>query len=263
MTTQTRHAERCAVLLIAKSAFAAAPHADMAAIAAQVVARHPDADVRFAFTEQGMPSLREALASLVDQAFMRVAIVPLVLPMEPGFHTWLRKAVRRWRSEDGRPWPEITLAGHIGQSPMMADLVAGLLSTARPLDLADDPKALIEGSLVPAQKRRVLVCHGGPCSAAGAGALWCHLRNQQERQKLRASGDGTMTAKSTCLGPCNLGPVLQVFPEGTYYGGVTETAIDRIITEHLLGGCIVEAFAYRPTGRKQRLRLPAHPTHSH
>jgi (2Fe-2S) ferredoxin len=68
------------------------------------------------------------------------------------------------------------------------------------------------------------------------------------------TGDGTMSAKSTCLGPCNLAPVLQVFPEGTYYGGVTEAAVDRIVTEHLLGGAVVDDFAYHPTGRKQVLR---------
>lgn len=66
-----------------------------------------------------------------------------------------------------------------------------------------------------------------------------------------------MTAKSTCLGPCNLAPVLQVFPEGTYYGGVNEDTIDRIIGEHLLGGGIAEDFAYHPTGRRQRLRTPS------
>jgi (2Fe-2S) ferredoxin len=48
-----------------------------------------------------------------------------------------------------------------------------------------------------------------------------------------------------------------VFPEGTYYGGVTEDAIDRIIGDHLLGGRITEDFAYHPTGRKQRLRTPS------
>jgi len=98
------------------------------------------------------------------------------------------------------------------------------------------------------------VCEGGACNSAGADAIWGHLRNQQERRKLRVTGDGTMTAKSSCLGPCNLAPVLQVFPEGTYYGGITEHAVDRIITEHLLAGHVVEDFAYHPTGRKQRLR---------
>lgn len=62
----------------------------------------------------------------------------------------------------------------------------------------------------------------------------------------------------SCLGPCNLSPVLQVFPEGTYYGGVTEAVIDRIVEDHLIGGRIVSDFAYAPTGRKQRLREAPH-----
>ncbi|SMD17716.1 (2Fe-2S) ferredoxin domain-containing protein [Rhizobium sp. RU36D] len=257
MTTQTEPDERRAVLLIAKSAFAAAPHADMARIAGVTAEHRPDAVVRYAFTEQGTPSLKDALLALVGEGCSHVSIVPLVLPMEPGFQTWLQKVIRRWRNEDHRPWPEIAVTRHIAASPVMAALLEDLVASATSLDLAVDQKSLAEGSLVPDQKRRVLVCQGGPCNAAGADALWCHLRNEQQRLKLRTTGDGTMTAKSTCLGPCNLAPVLQVFPEGTYYGGVTEAAIDRIITEHLLGGRVVQDFAYEPTGRKQRLRIVA------
>lgn len=255
MTRQTGQDERRAVLLIAKSAFAAAPHADMARIAGIVAERQPNAVVRYAFTEQGTPSLKDALLALVQDRFTPVSIVPLILPMEPSFQTWLQKVIRRWRSQDNQAWPQIAITAHIAESPVMAALLDGLIASAAPFDLAADPKSLSEGSLVPAEKRRVLVCQGGPCNAAGADAIWCHLRNEQQRQKLRTAGDGTMTAKSTCLGPCNLAPVMQVFPEGTYYGGVTEAAIDRIIAEHLLGATVVEDFAYHPTGRKQRLRL--------
>ena len=254
MTETTNPAEPDAVLLVAKSAFAAAPYADMERIAATVAEAHPESLVRFGFTEQGMPSLREALLDLVGQGVARISVVPLLLPMEPSFETWLKTSIRRWHREDGGDWPEIAIASRIAGSPHLADLINALLKTSAPLDLAAGPKVVTEGSLVPAQKRRVLVCQGGACNMAGAEAIWCHLRNQQGRQKLRVTGDGTMTAKSTCLGPCNLAPVVQVFPEGTYYGGVTEAAIDRIISEHLLAGSVVNAFAYHPTGRKQRLR---------
>ncbi|MGE6786626.1 (2Fe-2S) ferredoxin domain-containing protein [Ensifer adhaerens] len=210
--------------------------------------------VRFAFTEQGTPSLREALFELVDENARRVILVPLMLPMEPSFHNWLTKTLKRWRAHDTRCWPAIAIAASPTASAVMTRMLEDLVETAEGLDLTPAGRAPIEGSLVPAQKRRVLVCQGGPCNSAGADAIWGHLRNQQERQKLRVAGDGTMTAKSTCLGPCNLAPVLQVFPEGTYYGGVTEEAVDRIIAEHLLGGTVVEDLAYHPTGRKQRLR---------
>lgn len=256
MTKQTELDERRAVLLIAKSAFAAAPHADMARLAGVIAEHRSHAVVRYAFTEQGTPSFRDVLLALVGEGCTHVSIVPLILPMEPGFQIWMERVIRRWRSEDDRPWPDMAITKHIAASPVMATLLNDLVASATSFDLTSDPKPLSEGSLVPAQKHRVLVCQGAPCNAAGAEAIWCHLRNEQQRLKLRTAGDGTMTAKSTCLGPCNLAPVVQVFPEGTYYGGVTEAAIDRIITEHLLGATVVEDFAYHPTGRKQRRRTP-------
>jgi (2Fe-2S) ferredoxin len=248
---------RRAILLIAKSAFAASPHLEMQRLADRLSALRPGAIVRFAFTEQGTPSLREALSDLLDEDVDNVVIMPLVLPMEPSFHIWLTKSLKRWKSTDERSWPALSIARDIASSALMVPLLGELLETSAELDVPPGQKLFTEGSLVPAQKRRVLVCEGGACNSAGADTIWTHLRNQQERRKLRVTGDGTMTAKSTCLGPCNLAPVLQVFPEGTYYGGVTEEAVDRIITEHLLGDEVVEDFAYHPTGRKQRLRTPS------
>ena len=247
-----------AVLLVAKSAFAAAPHREMQRLA-RMAQLMPDVDhAAFCFSEQGQPSLREGLLALRDASFRAVLIVPLVLPMEPSFLNWLTRSVRRWQAESPGCWPKIHLSRDVAQSPHFGTLLASLVKGAAselplpPLDRSD-----AEGSLIPPQKRRVLVCEGGACNAAGADAIWGHLRNVQERRKLRVTGDGTMTAKATCLGPCNLAPVLQVFPEGTYYGGVTEAVLDRIVEKHLLGGEVVEDFAYCPTGRKQRLRKPS------
>ncbi len=247
---------RRAILLIAKSAFAASPHLEMQRLAHRVAVFHPGAKVRFAFTEQGTPSLREALSGLLDEDVDAVVIVPLVLPMEPSFHIWLTRSLKRWKALDERPWPALSITRDIASSPLMVPLLGDLLETTEALTETPGQKFSAEGSLIPPQKRRVLVCEGGACNSAGADVIWNHIRNQQERRNLRVAGDGTMTAKSTCLGPCGLAPVLQVFPEGTYYGGVTEEAVDRIITEHLLGGHVVEDFAYHPTGRKQRLRVP-------
>lgn len=255
--TRSSKTARQAILLIAKSAFAAAPHLEMQRLADRLSAVRPGTVIRHAFTEQGTPSLLEAMDLMVGEGIEDLVIVPLVLPMEPSFHNWLTRSLKRWRAADARPWPSLSIAGDIASNDLIIALIGGLMNTAARLDLLSGEPPVVEGSLVPAQKRRVLVCEGGACNSAGADALWNHLRNQQERRKLRITGDGTMTAKSTCLGPCNLAPVLQVFPEGTYYGGVTEHAVDRIITEHLLGGRIVEDFAYHPTGRKQRLRTPS------
>jgi (2Fe-2S) ferredoxin len=51
-----------------------------------------------------------------------------------------------------------------------------------------------------------------------------------------------------CLGRCNEGPVIVVYPEGIWYTFVDEEDLDEIIDEHLLKGNVVK-----------RLQLPAEP----
>jgi (2Fe-2S) ferredoxin len=244
-----------AVLLLARSAVGAAPIKEMERLCAEVAALPGVRRVVFGFSEQGLPSLREALDELLGTSSERILIVPLLLPAEPHFNAWLTRTLQRWRSAADRPWPDISVATMAGNHPRMMSLLGDLVhSGGEPVAMPKPPKAQVEGSIVPPQKRRLLVCLGGPCNVAGANVIWGHLRNEQDRLALRTAGDGTHTAKASCLGPCALAPVLQVWPEGTYYGGVDEAGVDRIIQEHLLGGDVVEDLAYHPTGRKQALR---------
>lgn len=242
-------------LLVARSAFAAAPHREMAELAARAAALPGIGRAEFAFVEQGTPSLLERLVALKDEGVGEIVLLPLMLPVEPGFRAWLTRTLRRWQGEIAGPWPRLSIAAGPAASPRLDGLLQSLL-TEMDIEEVPAPEAPIkvEGSLVPAQKRRVLVCAGRACLMAGAEAIWGHLRNCQERRKLRVTGDGVMTAKTTCLGPCSLAPVVQVFPEATWYGGVSETDIDRIVEEHLVAGTPVAELAYHPTGRKQRLR---------
>lgn len=43
-----------------------------------------------------------------------------------------------------------------------------------------------------------------------------------------------------CMGRCELGPTVAVYPEGVWYTYVDEKDIDEIIEEHLLHGRIVD-----------------------
>jgi (2Fe-2S) ferredoxin len=241
------------VLLLARTATAAQPLREMERWRAAMAALPGVSNAAFAFSEEGLPSLREALRALVDANDEPVVVVPMILPAEPSFENWLRRTVPRWQAADKRPWPEIRIAPFPGAQAAMQDVLAACVAAETP-PVAPDTKAAGDGSIVAAAKRRVLVCLGGPCHAAGAAVIWGHLRNEQKRLSLRTAGDGTMSAKTSCLGPCSLAPVLQVWPEGTTYGGVDEAGVDRIVQEHLLGGRIVEALAYHPTGAKQKLR---------
>lgn len=244
-----------AIILIARSAIAAAPIAEMERLRSLAAARGDGAWVAYAFTEQGAPSLRDVVLGLLGEPISEILFVPLLLPMEPAFAAWLTRTLQRWRAEHPGPWPVLRIGAGIGQGSAIADLLSEQIGAAREAVPVSPPqKANPAGSLVPAQKRRVLVCQGGPCMAAGADVIWGHLRNEQARLGLREAGEGTMSARTSCLGPCNLAPVLQVWPEGTVYGGVDEAGVDAIIAEHLLGSRIVTRLAYAPNGRKQILR---------
>jgi (2Fe-2S) ferredoxin len=242
------------VVLAARSAVAAVPTQEVQALADRALAIPGVSRAAFGFSEMGSPTLCDALTALASEPLQHIVIVPLLLPMEPSFRVWLLRAVSRWRKPG---WPAI----HVAPAPIDAMPLEGLVATMVEQGLATRPLAQParvkpKGSVVPAQKYRALFCFGGPCNNAGASAIWVHFREQQEKQRLRTAGDGTMSCKTTCLGPCELAPVVEVTPDGTYYGGVTEEAVDRIIVEHLLGGKVVSDFAYPPNGKKQVLRNP-------
>lgn len=244
------------VIVVARSAIAAAPLAEMQALADALASSGVAAHATFAFTEQGEPALRDCLSERIAAGAQRIVLVPLLVPMEPSFANWIAKALARWRAADTRPWPPVLLAPPPMAMPQAAALLVDAVRGAEDWPQPPMPVLKAEGSIVPAQKRRVLVCHGAPCTAAGAALVWGHLRDEQARQSLRTTGEGMMSAKSTCLGPCSLAPVVQVWPEGTTYGGVDEAGIDAIIERHILSGTIAADYAYPADGRKQRLRKP-------
>ena len=246
-----------AVILVARSAIAAAPVQEMAALALAVTATDGVDEATFAFTEQGSPDLRQVFHDLIERGAGHIVIIPLLVPMEPAFSIWLTKVIRRWESAAAPclSWPDV----RIGPAPKDCNLLAPLVSALIAQALAEPaltppPTISPEGSAIPMQKHRVLICHGGPCNNAGASVIWGHFRNEQVRLKLRSERDGVMSAKTSCLGPCNLAPVIQIWPDGTYYGGVDEVGVDEIIESHLLGGTPVEHLSYAPSKGKQMLR---------
>ncbi|SFH09366.1 (2Fe-2S) ferredoxin [Methylobacterium gossipiicola] len=246
-----------AVVLVARGAVAAAPRAEMESLAT-LAARMPGiSHATYAFTEQGVPSLREVVVALRDRPFAEIRIVPLLLPMEPSFRAWLGRTLARWQTGWDREGPAVRIGPGPISSVHLEGLVADLIDRAGHEPLFDpESHPPVTGSVVSAAQRRVLVCRGGPCSEAGSAVLWGHLRNEQERLGLRTAGRGMMSATTSCLGPCSLAPVVQVWPEGTVYGGLDETGIDRIVAEHLLRDAPVETLAYTADGRKKRLRTP-------
>jgi (2Fe-2S) ferredoxin len=96
-------------------------------------------------------------------------------------------------------------------------------------------------------RRHVLVCTGEFCSPEGKGReLYEALPRLLDREGLLFGPARVKRGETPCLGVCAGGPVVVVYPEGVWYGGVTPELLERIVTQHLRDGQpVAEAIFHR------------------
>lgn len=94
-------------------------------------------------------------------------------------------------------------------------------------------------------RRHVFFCvnqrEAGETCCANFGARQMRDYAKQRIKDLGLHGEGEMRINlAGCLGRCEQGPVIVVYPEEVWYTYVDEEDIDEIIEEHLLNGRVVE-----------------------
>lgn len=87
---------------------------------------------------------------------------------------------------------------------------------------------------------QVMICDGSGCSLEGAMDITNQLKNELKKNRLENEIE---IIKTGCLGLCELGPVMIVYPEGTFYSKLKVSDIKEIVEEHLLKGKIVKRLA--------------------
>lgn len=78
----------------------------------------------------------------------------------------------------------------------------------------------------------------GFCAKAGSPDLVQKLMMELEDRDLSSE---VMVNNTGCFGICDKGPIMVVYPEGVWYGALTEEAIETICEEHFEGGTPVES----------------------
>jgi (2Fe-2S) ferredoxin len=97
--------------------------------------------------------------------------------------------------------------------------------------------------------RHVLVCTGGYCTEDRRGrALYSRLAMLLQREGLLFGPHRVKRSETPCLGVCNGGPIVVVYPEGIWYGRVDAELLERIVVEHLKGGQVVDDAVFHRLG---------------
>lgn len=107
-----------------------------------------------------------------------------------------------------------------------------------------------------AAKRKILVCSGTGCIAAGSHAVYEAFLAQLEEMGLACAvelqkdphQDVIGVKQSGCHGLCSMGPLVRIEPEGYLYMKVSPEDCREIIETTVLGGEPVERLAYKKNG---------------
>ncbi len=97
-------------------------------------------------------------------------------------------------------------------------------------------------------RSHVLVCGGTGCTSSGSAKICEALEKEIIAQGLDKE---VQVVKTGCFGLCALGPIMIVYPEGTFYSMVKPEDIPEIVSEHLLKGRIVTRLVYEETVKEE------------
>ena len=91
-------------------------------------------------------------------------------------------------------------------------------------------------------RSHVLICGGTGCTSSGSKVL---ISSFEEEIAKNGLAEEVKVVQTGCFGLCALGPVVIIYPEGTFYSRVEEKDVAEIVSEHLLKGRLVDRLVYK------------------
>lgn len=134
------------------------------------------------------------------------------------------------------------------------------------MDPAQRLENIAEALSIPRVRRHIFLCadQSNPRCAPReeTGTLWTYLKSRLKELDAASAppkwqgdmgadpdpappGTGSvLRTKADCLRICEQGCIAVVYPEGTWYAGLDVAKLERVITEHLIGGEPVADLAF-------------------
>ena len=86
-----------------------------------------------------------------------------------------------------------------------------------------------------------LICGGTGCTSSGSKQI---RESLEEQIALKGLQDEVKIVQTGCFGLCSMGPIMIVYPEGTFYSKVKAEDVPEIVEEHFLKGRPVQRLIY-------------------
>lgn len=94
-------------------------------------------------------------------------------------------------------------------------------------------------------KYHILICTSSRINGQQKG--YCHtkasvdiINNFMEEIEDRGLGSEVAVSNMGCLALCEKGPVVVIYPDNIWYGGVTPADVEEIMNEHIEGGTVLK-----------------------
>lgn len=95
----------------------------------------------------------------------------------------------------------------------------------------------------------VLICSGAACLSSGEEAVKNKLMTLINQKNLQ---DEVKVIETGCMGPCQYGPLMIVYPDNSFYINLNEDKIEKIVDEHFIKGRPVKEYLWEtPETRKK------------
>ena len=91
-------------------------------------------------------------------------------------------------------------------------------------------------------RSHVLVCGGTGCTSSGSLYVSNRFEALIKEKKLDKE---IKVVRTGCFGLCEQGPIVIVYPEGSFYSRIKVEDVDEIVAEHLIKGRVVERLLYK------------------
>jgi len=101
-------------------------------------------------------------------------------------------------------------------------------------------------------RAHVLLCYGGACISSGSESV----KEAVERAIAKAGLQNEVDVITTgCMGTCELGPIIVIYPDGIFYQKVKPEDAEEIVQEHLVKGRVVKRLFYKKPKTKEMVEM--------